>query len=194
MKTLFKLSATGVAPDPAHWVATYGDYLYTYALGRLNDEELCRDLVQETFLAALEKLSEFRGESSERTWLTAILRYKVIEVYRKKNSSWLATLEAHDPEPEYFEPGNGHWKEVYAPKPMAIEQSDPTIRKELVSILQKCMQRLPALWQAIFSMKHMDEMKAEAICEDMKVTPSNYWVILHRAKLSLRACVEKVWS
>jgi len=194
MKKLFKLSTTTTAPDPAHWVATHADYLYTYALARLDDEDLCRDLVQETFLAALEKLGEFRGESSERTWLTAILRYKVIDVYRKKNSAWLVSLEARDPEPEYFEPDNGHWKEAWAPRPMSIDHTDPTLRKELASILEKCLQRLPALWQAIFSMKHMDEMKTEAICEELKVTPSNYWVILHRAKVNLRACVEKMWS
>jgi RNA polymerase sigma-70 factor (ECF subfamily) len=194
MKTLFKLATTTVVPDPSHWVAAYADYLYAFALSRLDDEELCRDLVQETFLAALEKLSEFRGESSERTWLTAILRYKVIDVYRKKNTEWLTKVEVNEPEPEYFEPDNGHWKDAYAPQQTGFEHSDPTIRKELASILQKCMQKLPALWQAIFSMKHMEEMKAEVICKDMKVTPSNYWVILHRAKLSLRACVEKVWS
>lgn len=194
MKKLFNLSTTAAGPDPAYWVASYADYLYTYALARLDDEELCRDLVQETFLAALEKLSEFRGESSERTWLTAILRYKVIDVYRKKNSAWLTSLEAHEAEPEYFEPDNGHWKEAWAPRPMSIDSSDPTLRKELAAVLQKCLQRLPALWQAIFSMKHMDEVKTEVICKELKVTPSNYWVILHRAKVNLRACVEKVWS
>jgi len=194
MKKFFKLSTTAAGPDPAHWVAAYADYLYTYALARLDDDELCRDLVQETFLAALEKLSEFRGESSERTWLTAILRYKVIEVYRKKNSAWLTTLDGHESEPEYFEPDNGHWKDAWAPRPMSIDHADPTIRKELAAILEKCLQRLPALWQAIFSMKHMDEVKTEVICEEMKVTPSNYWVILHRAKVNLRACVEKLWS
>ncbi|HEY8970228.1 MAG TPA: sigma factor-like helix-turn-helix DNA-binding protein, partial [Puia sp.] len=82
----------------------------------------------------------------------------------------------------------------WAPRPMGIDHADPTLRKELASILEKCLQRLPALWQAIFSMKHMDEMKTEAICKELKVTPSNYWVILHRAKVNLRACVEKMWS
>jgi RNA polymerase sigma-70 factor (TIGR02943 family) len=191
MKKLFTSSGAAAGCDPTHWVAMYADYLYTYALVRLDDEDLCRDLVQETFLAALEKLSEFRGESSERTWLTAILRYKVIDVYRKRNSAWLTSLDAHDGEPEYFEPDNGHWKDVYAPRPMNMDYDDPTVHKELAAILQKCLQRLPALWQAIFSMKHMDEVKTEAICKELKVTPSNYWVILHRAKVNLRACIQK---
>ncbi|HVU54524.1 MAG TPA: sigma-70 family RNA polymerase sigma factor [Puia sp.] len=193
MKKLFTLSTT-TGCDPAHWVAMYADYLYSYALARLDDEELCRDLVQETFLAALEKLSEFRGESSERTWLTAILRYKVIDVYRKRNSAWLGSLDGHDAEPEYFEPDNGHWKEVYAPRAIGIEQGDPTVHKELAAILQKCLKKLPALWQAIFSMKHMDEMKTETICKELKVSTANYWVIIHRAKVNLRACIQKEYT
>src|ERR1700710_1745409 len=78
--------ARAVKPEPRHWVERYADHLYSYAFARLDDEEQARDLVQETFLAALEKLSQFQGNSSERTWLTAILKYKVIEVYRKRNS------------------------------------------------------------------------------------------------------------
>jgi len=191
---LFKISTTAAVADPAHWVANHADYLYAFAMNRLDDEELCRDLVQETFLAALEKLGEFRGESSERTWLTAILRYKVIDIYRKRNSSWVTTLDPHDPEPEYFEPGNGHWKEVWAPRPVSIDQDDLTTRKELAAILQKCLQRLPALWLAIFSMKHMDETATEVICKELKITLSNYWVILHRAKVNLRACIQKEYS
>ena len=190
---LFTSPAT-VAADPAHWVAAYADYLYTYALTRLDDEELCRDLVQETFLAALEKLSEFRGESSERTWLTAILKYKVIDVYRKRNSSWLTITGAHDPEPEYFDADNGHWTEEWSPRPMKTDQGDAGAYEEMAAILEKCLQKLPALWKTIFSMKHMDEQKAEVICRELKVTRSNYWVILHRAKVNLRACVQKAWS
>lgn len=188
---LFRSSAAATGPDPANWVDNYADYLYAFALNRLDDAELCRDLVQETFLAALEKLSEFRGESSERTWLTAILRYKVIDVYRKRNSAWLVEERVHDREPEYFEADNGHWKEDQAPRPMRIDDSDPAIHKELATILQKCLRRLPALWFSIFSMKHMDDAATDDICQQLKITVSNYWVILHRAKVNLRACLQK---
>jgi RNA polymerase sigma-70 factor (TIGR02943 family) len=186
---LFTSSAK--ASDPANWVASYADYLYAYALNRLDDEDLCRDLVQETFLAALERRSEFRGESSEKTWMTAILRYKVIEVYRKRNASWLTTERDHHPEPEYFEPGNGHWKLAWAPQPMSIDTGDVALHKELAMILRKCLDRLPALWLTIFSMKHMDGEATEVICQQMKISTANYWVIIHRAKVNLRACLQK---
>ena len=77
--------------NPRQWVAAHADYLYAYAITRINDEEQAKDLVQETFLAALEKVNNFEGKSSERTWLTAILRNKIIDVYRKKSSGLRST-------------------------------------------------------------------------------------------------------
>ena len=72
--------------DPHTWVKSHADYLYAYTIKRIADEEQAKDLVQETFLAALEKVDRFEGKSSERTWLTAILKNKIIDVYRKKSS------------------------------------------------------------------------------------------------------------
>jgi len=188
--------------EPRQWVSLYADYLYSYAVARLGDEEQARDLVQETFLAALERTEQFRGESSERTWLTAILKHKVIDVYRRRNSGLRATGGAdraemdgadREPEQEFFEADNGHWKEAYAPRALGMEDADPLTNKELGSILQRCLQKLPALWFSVFSMKHMDEAATEMICDQLKLTPSNFWVIIHRAKLNLRACIQKAW-
>ena len=188
---LFRPFSSSAEPDPAHWVAHHADYLYSFALARLEDHEACRDLVQETFLAALEKLADFRGQSSERTWLTAILKYKLIEVYRKRQASWLKGPAPHDPEPEFFAPDNGHWTQTMAPRPLAADSGDPVLRKELAAILQKCLRRLPSLWQSIFSMKHLDDYATEAICRQLNITPANFWVIIHRAKVNLRACIQK---
>ena len=180
-------------PDPRHWVERYADHLYSYAFVRLDHEEQARDLVQETFLAALEKVSEFRGNSSERTWLTAILKYKIIEVYRKRNSGLRTQKMEDEPELEFFEKDNGHWKEAYSPRPIGVEGADPLANKELAAILKKCIQKLPALWLSVFTMKHLDDAATETICRELKVTASNFWVIIHRAKLNLRACIQKSW-
>jgi len=180
-------------PDPHRWVQRYADFLYSYAFARLDHEEQARDLVQETFLSALEKISQFQGGSSERTWLTAILKYKIIEVYRKRNSGLRIQNMEWEPELEFFEESNGHWKENYSPHAMRSEVADPLVNKELAAILKKCLGRLPALWLAIFTMKHMDDANTDTICGELKVTPSNYWVIIHRTKLNLRACIAKSW-
>jgi len=186
-------SVRAVKPEPRHWVERYADHLYSYAFARLEHEEQARDLVQETFLAALEKVSEFQGNSSERTWLTAILKYKIIEVYRKRNSGLRTQRMEEEPEPEFFEEGNGHWKEEYSPRPMRTEGADPLTNKELAAILKKCLFKLPALWLSVFTMKHMDDAATETICKELKVTPANFWVIIHRAKLNLRACIQRSW-
>ncbi|UOE49330.1 sigma-70 family RNA polymerase sigma factor [Mucilaginibacter sp. SMC90] len=183
--------------NPHKWVATYADYLYTYAIVRINDEDMAKDLVQETFLAALEKVDKFEGKSTERTWLTAILKNKIIDVYRKK-SSGLAIVSAGktaQEQDDFFEEDNGHWKAEYAPQPIVgMDDQDPLLKKELNSILQKCMQKLPALWNAVFTMKHIDDAATENICTELHVTPANFWVIIHRAKVNLRACLQKNWN
>jgi RNA polymerase sigma-70 factor (TIGR02943 family) len=186
-------AAKPLGAAPRHWVERYADHLYSYALSRLDDEEQARDLVQETFLAALEKVSQFQGNSSERTWLTAILKYKIIDVYRKRNSGLRTQRIDEEPELEFFEQDNGHWKEQYSPRPMRTEGADTLANKELAAILKKCLQKLPALWLSVFTMKHMDDTGTETICKELKVTPANFWVIIHRAKLNLRACIQKSW-
>jgi RNA polymerase sigma-70 factor (TIGR02943 family) len=189
-------SPGGHAIDPHQWASKYADYLYTYAMTRVNEEEQARDLVQETFLAALEKIDKFEGRSSESTWLTAILKNKIVDVYRKKSSRLAKrtdVLYAEQEQQDFFDAANGHWNPVHMPRLFGVEDQDPILNKEFVRILQACMQKLPALWLAVFTMKHMEDQPTEIICSDLKVTSSNFWVIIHRTKLNLRACLQKNW-
>ena len=179
---------------PHQWVTAHADYLYGFALSRINDDELAKDLVQDTFLAALEKVSGFEGKSSERTWLTAILRNKIVDVYRKKTSGLRtaeATLAEHEQEGFFAE--DGHWISEHGPAQFGIEDKDHLVAREFEQVLKRCLQKLPALWMAVFTMKHIDEEPADIICAQMKITASNFWVIIHRAKLNLRACLQKNW-
>jgi RNA polymerase sigma-70 factor (TIGR02943 family) len=181
---------------PDRWVDNYADYLYSYAITRINDEDLAKDLVQETFLAALERLGKFEGRSTERTWLTAILKYKVIDVYRKKSSGLnkKSIIESERPDQdEFFEAEDGHWKTQHQPQAFGIEQYDPLSQKEFNHILQKCLQKLPELWLSVFTMKHMDDAATEFICSELKVSSANFWVIIHRTKVNLRSCLQKNW-
>jgi RNA polymerase sigma-70 factor (TIGR02943 family) len=181
--------------NPHEWVTAHADYLYAFTIVRINDEELAKDLVQETFLAALEKVANFAGKSSERTWLTAILKNKIIDVYRKK-SSGLKNIDVKDAEQEqsdFFNPEDGHWTNENGPKEFGTEDNDHLVSKEFEQIMQQCMQKLPALWMAVFTMKHIEEEATEIICTQLKVTAANFWVIIHRAKLNLRACLQKNW-
>src|SRR5580693_110981 len=103
--------------NPHQWVAAHADYLYAYAISRINDEEQAKDLVQEAFLAALQKTGSFEGRSSERTWLTAILKNKIIDAYRKKSSGLRSTetAAAEQEQNEFFDQDTGHWLKAHGP-------------------------------------------------------------------------------
>jgi len=184
---------TTYAVSPHTWVKAHADYLYAFAIKRIADEELARDLVQDTFLAALQKVDVFEGKSSERTWLTAILKNKIIDVYRKKSSVIVSSdiTDAERQQQDFFHE-DGHWNPKYKPLEMGVEEQYLE-NKEFNQVLKKCMEKLPALWLSVFTMKHIDDEASEKICAELKVSASNFWVIIHRTKLNLRACLQKNW-
>lgn len=182
--------------NPHKWVSRYADYLYTYAVLRISDEDLARDLVQETFLAALERKGDFEGRSTEKTWLMAILKNKIVDVYRSRSKRLVKctdTTNADDTGDGFFDNGNGHWNDEHRPAEMGIEKADALENKEFQQILKACMNKLPALWLAVFSMKHIDDETTEMICSELKLSSSNFWVIIHRTKVNLRSCLQKNW-
>ena len=179
--------------NPHQWVNAHADYLYAFAIKRINDDEQAKDLIQETFLAALQKVRNFEGKASERTWLTAILKNKIVDVYRQKSSVLTKNQKEAVQEQSDFFADDGHWISENGPKEFGIEDKDHLINKEFELTLKKCMEKLPALWMAAFTMKHIDDEPTNTICAELKVSSSNFWVIIHRAKLNLRACLQKHW-
>ncbi|WP_426324742.1 sigma-70 family RNA polymerase sigma factor [Pedobacter sp. R-06] len=183
--------------DPLSWVEKYADYLYGFAMSRLRDEDVAKDMVQDTFLAGLQRVDRFEGNSEEKTWLTAILKNKIADFYRKRSSNGLRDLKLTDAEGEqqdFFDTESGHWNEKYRPQAFGLEVDNPLMIKELGSILNECLAKLPGLWFSVFSMKHMDDLSSELICTELKLTAANFWVIMHRTKLNLRACLQKNWN
>jgi RNA polymerase sigma-70 factor (TIGR02943 family) len=185
---------TQVKLNPHQWVELYADYLYAYTITRIGNEEQARDLVQDTFLAALERIEKFEGKCCERTWLTAILKNKIFDVYRKRSrQSVTKCVEMPEEETQFFDPETNDWKQERWPKPLVIEQYDPLHNKEFKTILQNCMQKLPPLWRAVFSMKHIDEESTKTICSELNISDANFWVIIHRSKVKLRASLQRSW-
>ena len=179
---------------PNLWVMNYGDYLYRYACTRIDDNEIARDLVQETLLAALESWGKFDGRSSEKTWLTAILKNNIFDVYRKKSTNLdKQTISFNVCDADEFFEGSGHWKEGQYPECFGIEEPGALENKEFDGILKFCLEKLPSLWKSVFTMKHIDEESSDNICAQLEITSSNFWVISHRAKVSLRDCLQRNW-
>lgn len=179
---------------PTQWVSAHADYLYAFARVRIADEEQAKDLVQETFLAALQRADKFEGKSSERTWLTAILKNKIVDVYRKKSTLIPSQITNAANDQNFFdEADGGHWTAEHYPRPFGIDKTTPLETKEFNGILKACMDKLPPLWLGVFTLKHIDDESSETICAELSLTSSNFWVIIHRAKLNLRACLQKNW-
>jgi RNA polymerase sigma-70 factor (TIGR02943 family) len=185
---------------PEKWIDNYADYLYSFAYNRVNDGDIAKDLVQETFLSALKAREGFKGEASEKTWLVSILKRKIIDLYRKNAAHPQQSFEESEQYKvaysHYFtETGfiKGEWNKATAPKPWNISEKNNIEQKEFRHILTQCLNKLPKMWSSVFSLKYLEEEESEAICKELEITSSNYWVIIHRAKLQMRECLEKNW-
>ena len=179
--------------NPKQWVKTYSDQLYRFAFLRLSDRDIAKDIVQDTFLAALRNQETYKGEISEKNWLFTILKNKIIDQYRKKaTSSELRHQISEVNFDEYFDKED-HWKMEVVPKEWTVDYSGGVESKEFFEILHRCIDRLGEIMKSVFSMKYLDEIESEDICKELKISSSNYWVIIHRAKLQLRNCLEKNW-
>lgn len=184
--------------NPTAWVKLYADELYRFAVIKVSDNGLAQDLVQETFLSALQAKEQFRGESSEKTWLMAILKNKIADHFRKSNKAAITISideeKTGDSDPHhFFFNEKGHWRKETAPKAWISEIGSKQEQTDFYSILRACMGKLNDIGRKVFNLKYLEEKESADICKDLSITASNYWVIIHRAKLQLRACLEKNW-
>ena len=175
---------------PNTWVARYADYLYNYTIVRVNDHEVAQDLISETFLAGLKSKDNFKGDASERTWLISILKRKIIDHYRKKNSR-KGKAEVRISYSD--ENAEGDWLEERVKDPFDKTAEDTMQNEELGLAILDCLDTLNEKQAAIFKMKTIDGFDTEAICNEFKITPSNLWVIIHRARKSMADCLETNW-
>ena len=158
------------AYDPGQKIIGHYNFLTSYALSRVRDEDLAKDLVQESVLAALENSDTFKNKSSEKTWLVAILKNKIADHYRKQESE-SRHLTQLDP-PSCCEMFSAH--------------------HELLPLLNRAVKKLPELWQTVFNMKHLQDQPTDAICKELNLTASNYWVISHRTRSKLRVSLSSM--
>lgn len=176
--------------NPDRWVDRYADYLYNYTIVRVNDHIVAQDLISETFLAGLKSKNNFKGEASERTWLISILKRKIIDYYRKINSK-KGRAEVHISYKD--EDADGDWLEENAADPFDKTAENSMENKELGLAILECLDKLPEKQAAIFKKKTIENYDTESICKEYNITPSNLWVIIHRARKTLAECLEENW-
>jgi len=185
-------------PDCAAWLDEHGDYLYKYAVFRLRDATASEDVVQETFLAALKAYDKFEGRGSERTWLVGILKHKIIDHFRKvEREAPIGEGEDDGPDHlEFFERADkwqGHWNVASAPSEWHETPAELMERGDFWRVFNDCLSPLPQRTANAFTLREVDGLKSEEICEILSISMNNLWVILHRARLHLRNCLEVNW-
>jgi len=184
------MTSTSKELQPDNWVNKYADALYAYCISRVNDVQAAEDIVQNTFLSAWKARESYNGTASEKNWLYAILKNKIIDHFRKQAISVVSVSSKE--EDLYFDNAE-HWTEEAAPKDWGVNTELPVETKEFYTFLDMCKQKLKEIQQSVFVMKYMEDQDSEQICKVLDITPSNYWVLIHRAKLHLRKCLEKNW-
>lgn len=181
--------------DPDRWVEQYADYLYRFAIARVRDHHTARDLVQDALLAGLKARENYRGVAAERTWLTGILKNKIVDYYRRgRRETLLGDLvdQASDTPLAFNE--RGHWQAgPTTPKEWQEERIAEMDRNEFWKRFQECADRLPEQMRRVFLMREVDGLETGEICEALGITAQNFWTIMHRARASLRKCLEANW-
>ena len=190
------MSDTSLGDPRVAEIESHRPYLVRYALAQLRDAELAQEAVQECLLAALEGLDGFGGKSSLRTWLTSILRFKIVDLQRRAvaDRQRLESVDAAEPGDESwmddFFDESGHWREppqAWSNPESALEQ------KRFFEVFERCLDKLPGSGARVFFKREVLGEETDAICGSEGITPANCWVILHRARLALRTCLEKNW-
>ena len=168
-------------------------HLVRFALMQLRDAAAAEDAVQETLLAAIQGAERFGGQSTVRTWLIGILKHKIIDHHRRasreqplrEDDSELATDDL-----DAVFSANGHFAEMpsdWGNPQQALEQ------RRFHDALERCMQGLPKNSARVFLLREVHGMPTEEICKELAITATNCWVLLYRARMSLRACLEVGW-
>ena len=168
-------------------------YLLRYATLQLRDPALAEDVVQETLLAAFNSPSRFSGKSAYKTWLVGILKHKIVDVVRKRSRDHSLFAAEETPESETVEEyfaADGHWREF----PSNWGNPEQSLEdKRFWEVFERCLEAMPVRAARAFMMREIMELTSDEICKELAITPTNLWVLLHRARLSLRGCLEAKW-
>lgn len=180
-----------------NWFNLYADDLFGWAFHKTSSKEMAEDLVQETFLSAVKSFHNFKGNSKPKTWLFAILNNKIIDFYRKRAKS--STIDGRGIEQKFikqtdsFFDSNQNWK-VSGSEVAWEEEVHLLDDSEFNKTLGQCVDKLPENWRLAVVSKYLSDKTTDQICQEMNVTVSNYWQIVHRSKLMLKKCIDHNWQ
>lgn len=166
-----------------------------FATAQLQDRHTAEDAVQEALLAALKNSSQFRGQSAFKTWMFAILKYKIIDIMRagKRQAQRHITPEEDDSDLEQLFSEHGSWHSGCAPAELS-RPDDELEQKHFWMVFETCLNSLPGQQGRLFMMREYLELESSEICKQANVTTSNLNTTLYRARLRLQKCLEIKWE
>jgi len=178
-------------------LAEHRAYLFRYAIAQLRENDAAEEAVQDTLLAAVEASGGFQGKSSIRTWLTAILKHKIIDVKRREAKNPIvdvaAALNAEEDIEDFdalFFQQDGHWHE---PPPAWSSPEQSFENSQFWGAFDECMDNLPETTARAFYLREIGGLDTDDICKELGISSSNCWVMLYRARMGLRECLERRW-
>jgi RNA polymerase sigma-70 factor (ECF subfamily) len=182
--------------DPGRWLDDYGDLLFGFAMARVRNHHVAEDLVQETLVAACKARDRFEGRSTERSWLVGILKNKLVDYFRKRGREQSFTdLDFLKDEMRDRFDEDLHWlvEKGEGPTDWSAKASDAVEQKEFWEAFHLCAGKLPPRIAQAFLMREVDGVGSDEICSTLSLTKANFWVMLHRARMALRQCLEEHW-
>jgi RNA polymerase sigma-70 factor (ECF subfamily) len=183
-------------------VAAAQPMLLKYATLQLRNAAQAQDVVSEVVLAALEKPDSFSGKSSVNTWLVGILKFKIIDQFRRsKRETTVSSGSGGDGDDDSFNEleklmfdDTGHGSEPVAMWVCPTIAPDATLQeKQFFAVLETCVKDLPEQQGRVFMMREWLELSTDDICKELGLTTSNLWVLLHRARTRLQVCLNTRW-
>ncbi len=173
--------------DAHSWLTDHGDYLFRVARRQLHSDALAEDAVQETLLAALTAQARYSGGASVRTWLSGILKHKIVDQIRRQLRETEIPRDADGEEAlDSLFRQDGHWAEPV--RPWGNPQAEAELG-QLRRVLDECADRLKPTMAQVFSLREIGGLETSEICKELGITPTNCWVLLHRARLFMQQCL-----
>lgn len=191
------MGSTHASTRPEHDLEGFRHDLQRFAELQLRDRALAEDVVQETFIAALDGMARFDGRAALKTWVFSILKNKIVDALRTRgrtvNASALAgEEEAFDSVFDTLFKTNGHWQRGHRPAAWA-DPEESLAQQQFWTVFDACLDHLPANTGRIFMMREFLDLDIDEICRELTISSSNCYVILHRARHQLRGCLARTW-
>jgi len=180
------------------WVELYTSEMLSWAYYRTSQQETAEDLVQETFIVAFQSYHTFENKSSPKTWLFSILKNKIIDHHRKCYRDAVIPANKLNEEHssslfDFLFDADGQWKKNQLSTNWFNDSEELLDNPEFNLVLSDCLNRLPLSWNSAIQLKYLEEKEQKTICQELGISATNYWQIIHRAKMQLRACLENYW-